>query len=73
VLPVPEAVSYVVGLGSELVARVRGTIPILNRDKVREMACPAWTCSNERAVRELGFSPRFPLVQGFTSALRESR
>ncbi len=71
VLPVPEAVSYVVGIGSELVARVRGTIPILNRDKVREMMCPAWTCSTERAARELGFVPRVSLLQGFQSALRE--
>jgi nucleoside-diphosphate-sugar epimerase len=69
VLPVPDSVGYVVGLGSELAARVRGTIPILNRDKVREMACPAWTCSTERAARELGFAPAVPLAQGLASAL----
>jgi nucleoside-diphosphate-sugar epimerase len=69
VVPIPETVSYAVGLGSELMARLRGTIPILNRDKVREMAHAAWTCSNERAARELGFSPRFPLAEGFASAL----
>jgi len=69
VVPVPETVSYVVGLGSELAARVRGTIPILNRDKVREMACAAWTCSTERAAKELGFTPAIPLAQGLVSAL----
>ena len=69
VVPVPETVSYVVGLGSELAARVRGTIPILNRDKVREMACPAWTCSTERAAKELGFTPAITLAQGLASAL----
>ncbi len=69
VVPVPETVSYVVGLGSELAARVRGTIPILNRDKVREMSCPAWTCSTERASKELGFNSAISLAQGLASAL----
>ncbi|ADO72025.1 NAD-dependent epimerase/dehydratase family protein [Stigmatella aurantiaca] len=69
VLPVPEAISYVVGLGSELAARVRGTIPMLSRDKVREMRCAAWTCSTERATKELGFTPVIPLAQGLQSAL----
>jgi dihydroflavonol-4-reductase len=66
---VPESVSYVVGLGSELAARMRGTIPILNRDKVREMSYPAWTCSTERATKELGFTAAISLAQGLVSAL----
>ncbi|HYI00112.1 NAD(P)-dependent oxidoreductase [Hyalangium sp.] len=69
VVPIPDTVSYVVGLGSELAARVRGTIPILNRDKVREMACPAWTCSTDRATKELGFTAAISLAQGLASAL----
>ncbi len=69
VVPVPEAISYVVGLGSELASRVRGTIPALNLDKVREMRCPAWTCSNERAEKELGFTAAIQLAQGLASAL----
>ncbi|MDC0707524.1 NAD-dependent epimerase/dehydratase family protein [Stigmatella sp. ncwal1] len=73
VLPVPEAISYVVGLGSELAARVRGTIPMLSRDKVREMRCAAWTCSTERATKELGFTPLIPLAQGLQSALAASK
>ncbi|GEL71430.1 NAD-dependent epimerase/dehydratase family protein [Myxococcus virescens] len=73
VLPVPQTVSYVVGLGSEAVARLRGTVPILNRDKVREMRCPAWTCSTERASRELGFLPTIPLAQGLAGTLAAYR
>ncbi len=69
VVPVPETVSYVVGWGSELAARVRGTVPMLSRDKAREMRCPAWTCSTDRAARELGFTPSIPLAQGLLSAL----
>ncbi|MCP3099359.1 NAD(P)-dependent oxidoreductase [Myxococcus sp. K15C18031901] len=69
VLPVPDSVSYVVGLGSEAVARLRGTIPILNRDKVREMSCASWTCTTERAARELGFVPAIALPQGLAGTL----
>lgn len=69
VVPVPETVSYFVGLGSELAARLRGSIPILNRDKVREMRYPAWTCSTERAAKELGFTASIQLAQGLASAL----
>jgi nucleoside-diphosphate-sugar epimerase len=69
VVPVPETISYMVSLGSELAARVRGTIPILNRDKFREMSCPAWTCSTERATKELGFTAAISLAQGLASAL----
>ena len=71
VVPVPETVSYVVGLGSELAARVRGTVPMLSRDKVRELRCPAWTCSTDRAAKELGFTPAIPLAQGLASALAD--
>jgi dihydroflavonol-4-reductase len=71
VVPVPQTVSYVVGLGSELAARVRGIVPILNRDKVKEMRCPAWTCSTERATRELGFTAAIPLAQGFANVLAD--
>ena len=69
VVPVPDVIGYLIGLGSELMARLKGTVPILNRDKVREMTCPAWTCSTERASRELGFAPSIPLAQGIAGTL----
>jgi len=68
-VPVPDAITYLVGLGSEIVARLKGTVPILNRDKVREMTSPAWTCTTERASRELGFTPAIPLAQGIAGTL----
>nr|WP_274622114.1 NAD(P)-dependent oxidoreductase [Myxococcus fulvus] len=69
VLPVPDTVGYFLGLGSEAMARLRGTVPILNRDKVREMKCAAWTCTTERATQELGFAPTIPLDQGLVGTL----
>lgn len=69
VLPVPNAVSYAVGLGSELQARLRGIVPILNRDKVREMRCEAWTCSPSRAAKAIGYAPAFDIERGMANAV----
>ena len=42
---------------------------ILNRDKAREMAQEAWTCSPERAVSALGFRARYPLAEGLAHTI----
>lgn len=65
VLPLPNLVSYAAGLGSELQARLRGKVPIMNLDKARELTAEAWTCTSERARKELAFTPAFPLDKGF--------
>lgn len=69
VIPVPDVVGYAAGLGSELVSRLRGTVPILNRDKAAEMREEAWTCSAARAKNELSYSPRVDLAEGIQSTL----
>jgi nucleoside-diphosphate-sugar epimerase len=69
VLPLPNAVSYIAGFGSELVAEFRGTVPILNRDKAAEMRAEAWTCSSDRARRELDYKPRYSMAEGFRTTL----
>jgi dihydroflavonol-4-reductase len=69
VVALPDAVGHVVGLGMELQARLRGTVPMLNRDKARDMACEAWTCTPERARDALGFMPGTAIEQGFPATL----
>jgi len=69
VLPVPEFVGWLAAAGSELAARLQGKVSILNRDKAREMAQEAWTCSPERAVSTLGFHARYPLAQGLAHTI----
>lgn len=64
VVSVPETVGWLAAAGSELAARLRGRVSILNRDKAREMAQEAWTCSPERAMSALGFRPQYPLQEG---------
>jgi dihydroflavonol-4-reductase len=64
VVSVPESVGWLAAAGSEMAARIQGKVSILNRDKAREMAQEAWTCSPERAVSALGFRPLYPLDEG---------
>jgi nucleoside-diphosphate-sugar epimerase len=48
----------------DAIASVRGRAGLLTTEKA-ELAKPAyWTCSNERAKRELGFQPRIDLEAG---------
>ncbi|MGA9524825.1 MAG: NAD-dependent epimerase/dehydratase family protein [Myxococcaceae bacterium] len=69
VVPLPDVVGYAAGLGSELVSRVRGTVPILNRDKAAEMRAEAWTCASDRARQELDYAPKVPLAEGLKMTL----
>ena len=69
VIPLPNAVSFVAGYGSELLSRVRGKVPILNRDKAAELSQEAWTCSVERARQDLGYVPTMPLERGTPATL----
>jgi len=64
VLPVPEILGYAAAAGASLRAAITGKAQMLSFDKVREMREHAWTCSSERARREVGFAPRFQLEEG---------
>jgi nucleoside-diphosphate-sugar epimerase len=64
VVPLPEAASYLVAAGSALLAGLTRRPAMLSFDKVSEIREAAWTCAIDRAVAELGFSPRYPLAAG---------
>ncbi|MGK5451546.1 hypothetical protein ACSNOE_29755, partial [Streptomyces radiopugnans] len=68
--PLPRPVAYAAAWGAETAARVRGRPSALCRDKVRELARPAWICGHERAARELGFTPEVFWPAGLADALR---
>ncbi|MGR6920372.1 NAD-dependent epimerase/dehydratase family protein [[Actinomadura] parvosata] len=71
ILPVPMPAVHAVAVLAEVAAR--GAMPALNRDKVREMRRPDWTCTPDDAVRELGFAPATTLIRGFEAALAAPR
>lgn len=69
VVSVPESVGWLAAAGSELAARLQGKVSILNRDKAREMAQEAWTCSPSRAMSALGFHAQYPLAEGLAQTI----
>ncbi|MEV4286045.1 NAD(P)-dependent oxidoreductase [Nonomuraea bangladeshensis] len=71
VIPVPGPLVDLAAAGAEVVGRVRGTVPILNRDKARELRCPSWTCTTGRAAAELDFQARIPLQDGLAALVRD--
>jgi dihydroflavonol-4-reductase len=69
VLPVPEVLGYAAAAGASLRAAVTGKAQVLSFDKLRELREHAWTCSSERARREVGFAPRYALEEGMRDAV----
>lgn len=68
VLPIPEALSWPVGLWGELAARLSGKSQIMSIDKVRELGGDGWACEVGRAHRELSWSAQYPLSRGLSEA-----
>jgi nucleoside-diphosphate-sugar epimerase len=59
----PPAAAWGLVAAVEAAARVRRRPGFLNFDKLCEARARAWTCSSERAGRELGFRPRNDLAE----------
>lgn len=68
-LRLPELTALPIALGASLFAAARRRPSILSLDKVREMRQMAWTCSSERARRELAWAPRRGLAEGMREAV----
>jgi nucleoside-diphosphate-sugar epimerase len=43
---------------------------MFNRDKAREMIQEKWVCSSEKAVGDLGWSPRIPVEEGLATTAK---
>lgn len=47
-----------------LISKVSGKVLPLSLDKIKEIQATAWTCSSEKAKRELGYAPYWTLEKG---------
>jgi nucleoside-diphosphate-sugar epimerase len=64
-LSVPYSVAYGVASMIELTARIRRKPTILDREKMKEIREHYWTASNQKLKKQLGFSPKLSLEEGF--------
>src|SRR6056297_502762 len=63
----PKAVKKVAGF-IETTATLFGSYPVVNREKAREMILE-WTCSYEKAEKNLGYRPEYTLEEGLSRTL----
>ncbi|WP_340104705.1 NAD-dependent epimerase/dehydratase family protein [Rhodohalobacter sp. 8-1] len=63
----PAAVKKVAGF-IETTATLFGSYPVVNREKAREMVLE-WTCSTQKAEKELGYQPKISLEEGISRTL----
>ena len=68
-LRIPAWVVRAAGATAELGGRVTGRVPVVNRDKARDMLQPYWTCDSTRA-RAAGFRPQYGLDEGIAQTIR---
>lgn len=54
--------------GIEQVSTFFGHYPVINREKARELILE-WTCSIEKAKRELDFTPAYSLEEGISRTI----
>jgi UDP-glucose 4-epimerase len=45
-------------------------VPLLNREKLRELTAPSWNCSIQRLQHDLGFQPAYDLETGMQETIR---
>ncbi|UCD05087.1 MAG: NAD-dependent epimerase/dehydratase family protein [candidate division WOR-3 bacterium] len=64
---IPESIAMFVGLLND--ALLPPQKKLVTRDKIRELACQAWVCSNERITEELHFKPRYSFEQGIAETI----
>lgn len=63
----PKFVKKIAGL-FEKTASFFGTYPVINREKAKEMILE-WTCSSEKAEKELGYEPKYTIAEGIARTI----
>jgi nucleoside-diphosphate-sugar epimerase len=61
---VPEFAVYIIAGISELYSMVTRQAVLINLEKAKDIVQDAWTCSVEKAVRELGYHQKLSLEEG---------
>ncbi len=69
VVAVPDWMLRGAGRAGDVLSRVRGRPVWVGRDKISEVLAGSWTCSSEKARRQLGWSPAAPLAERVRAAV----
>ncbi|MBS1904182.1 MAG: NAD-dependent epimerase/dehydratase family protein [Bacteroidetes bacterium] len=67
---IPHSVVNIIAGASEFASIFRKKPSVLNWEKRLDLTQQYWTCSIDRAVRELGYEPQVGIKQGFAETIR---
>ncbi|OWY21831.1 NAD(P)-dependent oxidoreductase [Sphingobacteriales bacterium UPWRP_1] len=67
---IPHALLYGVAGINHLWGKISGNMPLINLEKAKEIVQPAWTCSIDKAKKQLGFEPQFAAPLGFAQTIQ---
>jgi nucleoside-diphosphate-sugar epimerase len=65
---VPTFIAMFIGLLNDVF--VSPDRKLVTRDKIRELACQYWMCSNERVVKTLEFKPKYSFDRGIVETIK---
>jgi len=68
-LRIPRFVLPIVGTVSEIVGRLSGSYPPLNREKAKEILHATLMCDSSAAMRDLGYAPKITPMEGVPSTI----
>jgi len=70
IIPIPTPFLRIAAKTGGIWSRLSGKPALLNPDRMHQLERPGWTCSIEKARRELNFAPQVPLRQGLAETAR---
>ncbi len=68
-LVIPRPVAYTVAMGAEMLSAITRKMPVINRDKVKDLSQECWGCSIEKAKRELGYREQISIEEGLKETI----
>jgi len=64
-LRVPHFIIFIAAYIYEFIGKLSGMAVIFNKQKAREMVCESWSCSSQKAKKDLGYIPKLTVEDGF--------
>lgn len=65
----PITIVRTVAVFAEIVGAVRGKVPILNRERLKEFEAPNWAVDSSE-INQLGYQPKYNLEEGLNHAIQ---
>ncbi|MBK7938880.1 MAG: NAD(P)-dependent oxidoreductase [Lewinellaceae bacterium] len=69
-IKIPLPLVRFVAAVAEIVGALRGKMPLLNREKLPELAAESWRCNMTETFEDLQFQPRFDLYSGMRETIQ---